>query len=144
VYAVAFGKRLFGKVDKVPGKYHVATLCWHFCYLPLIPLGSFLVLRESAKGLRNQFQGIRIPFSAKSLLIAWTRSLLTAPFVILTISLIVIPAAADHVNYNAYRYAIPVELVVVSLLFGPYLIPGVGRATANRAKELARFAGSSS
>jgi hypothetical protein len=141
--AIAFGKRLFGRVDRVPGKYHVATLCWHFCYLPLIPLGSFLVIRQRMTGMTTDFEGIRIPLSAKSLLIAWSRSLLAVPFTILLIALVVIPAAADHPDMSAYRGAVIEEVLVALLLFGPYLVPGLGPATAGRADELARLAAGS-
>jgi hypothetical protein len=141
VHAIAFGERLFGKVDRVPGKYHVATLCWHFCYLPLVPLGTFLVLQERMVGMTTRFEGIRIPFSPKSLLIAWTRSILAFPFGALLFSLAVVLFAADQVNMKSYWLAVAVEGLVALLLFGPYVIPGVGRATARRADVLAGWAG---
>jgi hypothetical protein len=37
---IVWGSRLYGKVDAVPGLFHVATRFGHIWYLPLIPMGS--------------------------------------------------------------------------------------------------------
>jgi hypothetical protein len=144
--AIAFGKRLFGKVDRVRGRYHVATLCWHFCYLPLLPLGTFLVLQEEMRGMTTHFRGVRIPFSWKSLLVAWSRSLLAFPFFISLVAIvIVVSGQSGHPNDTwLQRYGVVLVAAVISgMLWLPYLLPGIGRATARRADELARVAGTS-
>jgi len=37
---IVWGSRLYGKVDVVPGFFHVATRFGHVYYLPLIPTQS--------------------------------------------------------------------------------------------------------
>jgi hypothetical protein len=66
---IIVGNRLYGKVDQVPGLGHVATRFFHIDYLPLIPYEGWLVTSSNGKTWR----GVKIPLSAKSLLIAWGR-----------------------------------------------------------------------
>ncbi len=66
-----FGYRFMGKVDQVPGYFHVATKFFHVNYLPLIPSKSYIVLSQTGKNIR----GIPIPLSWKSVGIAWARSI---------------------------------------------------------------------
>jgi hypothetical protein len=67
---IIYGNRLFGKVDQVPGLGHVATRFFHIDYVPLIPYEGWLVTTANGKAWR----GVKIPISAKSLLIAWGRT----------------------------------------------------------------------
>ena len=57
-----FGNRLFGKVDQVPGLFHVATKFFHVNFVPLVPTKSWLVLHGTEKsGLgTNSWRGIRL------------------------------------------------------------------------------------
>ncbi len=66
---IIWGSRLYGKVDVVPGLFHVETKFGHLWYIPLIPFGSFLVLNKEG----NAWNGVRIPMSFKSILLAWLR-----------------------------------------------------------------------
>src|SRR3954468_18440031 len=65
-----FGSRLMGKVDEVPGLFHVATKFGHINFLPLIPMKSYVVLGKNG----SSFHGVPIPMSGKSVLAAWGRS----------------------------------------------------------------------
>jgi hypothetical protein len=67
---VIFGSRLMGKVDVVPGMFHVATQFGHINYLPLIPLKTYLILSQNG----DQFRGMPISLSFKSILMAWLRA----------------------------------------------------------------------
>lgn len=69
---IIWGSGVYGKVDEVPRLFHVATRFGHLYYVPLIPLGSVVVLQNSADG----FQGINIPLSGKSVIFAWLRAVL--------------------------------------------------------------------
>lgn len=141
MHAVAAGLRLFGKVDRVPGKYHVATRCWHFCYLPLIPLGTYLVLHERTTGMTNEFEGVRIPFSFKSYLVAWTRSLLVFPLVMMcVVTILAFTPGPPEGPRKAPFVVVSILLGFALLLFGPYWLPGIGRATRSRAEQLAAYA----
>jgi hypothetical protein len=57
-----FGGRLFGKVDQVPGHFHVATQFFHVNFVPLVPTKSWIVLHGTEKsGLgRTSWQGIQL------------------------------------------------------------------------------------
>lgn len=65
------GERMYGYVDRVPGLCYVATRFWHFNFVPVVPLGSFLVL-EGTEGEQG-FQGKKIGFNAKSVLLGYFR-----------------------------------------------------------------------
>ncbi|QEL15290.1 hypothetical protein [Limnoglobus roseus] len=65
------GEHMYGYVDRVPGLCYVSTRFFHINFVPLIPLGSFVVLEgtEAEQG----FQGKRIGFNAKSVLLGYFR-----------------------------------------------------------------------
>src|SRR5437762_2645960 len=46
---LVWGSKLYGRVDDVPGMFYVATRFGHLWYLPLIPMGSFVVLERQGK-----------------------------------------------------------------------------------------------
>ena len=64
------GVRFAGKVDAVPRIGHVATRFFHIYYVPLIPLGTFLVTREGD----TDFAGVPLPLNGKSILVGWLRT----------------------------------------------------------------------
>ena len=67
---IIYGSRLYGKVDVVPGLFHVETKFGHLWYIPLIPVGSYLVLNKTGDG----WNGVQIPMSFKSVCYAWLRA----------------------------------------------------------------------
>jgi 4-amino-4-deoxy-L-arabinose transferase-like glycosyltransferase len=71
---IVWGTRLFGKVDEVPGLFHVATQFFHVWYVPLIPLGTHLVFEEGGEG----WQGLPVRLSLKSVTVAWVRGFAAA------------------------------------------------------------------
>jgi hypothetical protein len=44
------GEGLYGRAEQVPGQCFVATKFVHFCFFPIVPLGSFLVVESAAGG----------------------------------------------------------------------------------------------
>ena len=46
---IVWGKRLFAKVERVPGVLHVKTLFFHISYVPLFPRGSYVIAEEAPK-----------------------------------------------------------------------------------------------
>jgi hypothetical protein len=67
-----FGELLYGKVDVVPDLCHVATRFIHVNFVPVIPLGSEIVVTgTSADG---GVQRLKTALSLKSVLIAWVRA----------------------------------------------------------------------
>lgn len=65
-----YGTKLYGKVDIVPGLFHVETRFGHLWYFPILPLESYVVLGKSGDG----FNGVRIPLNVKSVVFAWLRA----------------------------------------------------------------------
>src|SRR5690349_4791585 len=68
---IIWGTTHAGKVDEVPGMFHVVTQFGHVYYIPLIPTGSYIVLEKNNDG---GFRGVSIPISFKSWLVAWLRA----------------------------------------------------------------------
>lgn len=64
--AIVIGLRTFGRVDSTEEGLRVVTRFFHVCYVPLVPLASFVLLPESDAGLP-------IPMSGKSVLFAYLR-----------------------------------------------------------------------
>jgi len=69
---VIYGSRLYGRVDDVPGLFYVATRFGHVFWVPLIPLGSHVVLQE----LEDGWRGVPIGLSGRSVLAGYLRGLL--------------------------------------------------------------------
>lgn len=68
---VVYGTRLFGKVDTLDDTgVHVATKFFHISWIPLIPLGSFLVIEDTG----DRHRGASVPLSFKSVLVAYLRA----------------------------------------------------------------------
>jgi hypothetical protein len=67
---IIYGSKLYGKVDVVPGLFHVETKFGHLWYIPLIPVESYVVFGKSGEN----FNGIKIPMSFKSICYAWLRA----------------------------------------------------------------------
>ncbi len=68
---VVFGLRTFGDCSEVPDHFHVATKFFHVWFIPLIPVGSFLVLEEEDD---DSFRGMSVGLDFRSTLMAWFRT----------------------------------------------------------------------
>lgn len=66
---IIYGLRHFGPVDEIPGVGCVKTRFVHIWFIPLIPLGSTFVTQEGY----NQVSGFKVPFSFKSVFVAWAK-----------------------------------------------------------------------
>jgi hypothetical protein len=69
---VHFGNHYYGKVDVVPNVCYVATRFFHVNFIPLVPLGSCIIVAGTEAG--NQFKGVKTSLSLKSILVAWLRA----------------------------------------------------------------------
>jgi hypothetical protein len=68
------GTHLYGKVDQVPGLLHVGTQFFHLNFVPLVPMGSYLVLHGVSNS--DETPGMPIPWSRKSVFFGWGRAAL--------------------------------------------------------------------
>jgi hypothetical protein len=85
---VIWGDKLYGKIHQVPGVCHVATVFFHFWYLPIWPMRSYIVFDgpEYIEGSPDDygrvkitaygFPGVRIPMSFRSVFMGYFRALL--------------------------------------------------------------------
>jgi hypothetical protein len=77
---IVFGVRLFGKAEIVPGVFFIATRFFHICFIPLIPMQSFVIGEDPDGG------GAALPgLHWGSISMAWLRGLLFAGALALSI-----------------------------------------------------------
>jgi len=124
---IIWGSRLYGKTDEVPGLLHVATKFGHLWYLPLIPMGSFVVFDAVKEG----WQGVPIGLSFKSMLLGWLR----VGTVVAGTILMLVALANQRQDPEAARlmYAGIPLLILFSVV---QFLPGLRRASYERAKSL--------
>jgi hypothetical protein len=121
---IIFGTRLYGKVDQVPGLFHLATEFFHIQFIPLGPTRTFLVMEGPGGG------GVRMGLSGKSILFAYLRAFLVVVCIV--------------AGYWAYQdkhdrtTALCVAGASALLFFGTYFL---SRPNALRAYRLAMKAG---
>ena len=66
---IIFGVRLFGKSEIVPGVFFIVTRFFHICFIPLIPMQSFVVFEDGG--------GVALPsLHWGSISMGWLRGLL--------------------------------------------------------------------
>jgi hypothetical protein len=132
---VHVGESLYGKVDQVPGLFHVATKFSHAYYLPIVPQGSYLVDERWTPPRERP-----IGWSNKSILIAWVRVALwlaATGFTAAAACLLVMLAERERVLQEMVG-ALVGSAVFWDLFYRSYRFT---HATPLRALELARVAG---
>src|SRR5687768_15557047 len=105
---IVWGTTNAGKVDEVPGLFHVVTRFGHLYYVPLFPTGSYVVLEESSDG---GFRGVSIPISFKSWMVAWLRAGCVVSLIAAAIIGFVTFAEA-HRHPGSYAWTVPALLAV--------------------------------
>ena len=129
-----FGTKLMGKVDEVPRMGYVSTQFFHVNYLPLIPTGTYFILEESG----DNFRGVNLPLSFKSILVAWLRALLFIGFIVAVFVAII--AAAEQKMPRAIVAGVSAVFAVAGF-WCTYYLPLVSRASYHRAMDLAERIG---
>lgn len=71
---IIYGKKLYGKVDHGENQLHIATMFFHIWFIPLFPLGSFIVFENGGKF--RDFQGVKTRLNFKSVLVTYLRLIL--------------------------------------------------------------------
>jgi len=67
--SILFGTILLGRVDETSAGQFVATSFFHICFIPIIPLNSYIVTRQRWMN----WEGIKIRYYRKSLIIGYLR-----------------------------------------------------------------------
>lgn len=132
---IVWGTRTYGTVDEVPGLFRVKTQFFHLWYIPLIPMGSYLCFGED----ENE-RGAKIPFSFKSMLMAWVRGGLVIAMIAAIIAAVLSGTEGDT------------GLLITNIVFGvgalialiaSYRVGFIALATPDRARYLGSYIGMS-
>ena len=75
MYHIILGSKLYGKVDQTPQGRYIATKFFYIQLIPLIPLGSYLVLDDSPKD-DSQWVTVYVGWNWKSIFFGWLRGIL--------------------------------------------------------------------
>ena len=131
---IIYGTQLYGKVDHLPGLFYVATQFGHIWFVPLVPVGSYLILDDGKE------RGISIGLSGKSVLFAYGRLALFIGGVIAFIMTLVkgrqfIDDKADLLTFMLPVVAVP---ICFYLLYRSYRN---NHPSPQRAVEIAKAAG---
>jgi hypothetical protein len=133
---VHFGNHYYGKVDVVPNLCYVATRFFHVNFVPLVPLGSCIIVAGSEKG--NNFQGIQTSLSLKSIFVAWLRAALygiTAAILLAGIVMGIEQFQAGH--WRAFsRQLVGTVCAASACCFALWLTYRLNRARYDRALQL--------
>ncbi len=136
---IIWGTTQAGKIDEVPGMFHVITQFGHLYYIPLIPTGSFVVLEQLPDG---GFRGTSIGLSFKSWLVAWLRAGCVLAIIASIIAGIVVVAEAKNQGVN-WGWVGPVVIGIssITLLILTYKLKFFTHASYERAIQLAQKVG---
>ena len=111
---VFFGVGLRGKVDRVPGVGHVATKFFHVAELPLIPLGSYIVVAE----VDRSWSGPRFGWSLRSIVAGYLRGLVLTSG-ILTVVLAVVGLRGEVPGDAPARPTLPLRRPAITTASTP-------------------------
>ena len=91
---------MFGRAEIVPGVFFIATRFFHICFIPLIPMQSFVIFAEAGGG------GVALPaLHWGSISMAWLRQLL-----------LVGAAVLSFMAWNRLQTHVPISQVQPMLL----------------------------
>jgi hypothetical protein len=146
-----YGTHYLGKINVVPGLFHVATKFFHINFVPLVPLGSAIVFANSDHTMANGQLGIlavKLPFNWPSFFMAYLRTILwiclLASIIFFAVNLIPAPknvTAANFYGFSGLNLLSANALAVAvscALLYWSHRASVAGR---ERALELAQLAG---
>lgn len=129
-----FGTRLFGRVDAVPGRFHVATEFYHVQFLPIVPMQSWLITRQEG----GSWEGVKIPLCRKSVTVAWVRGV--AAITAFVAGLWALFEAGGKTD-GEWQVPAALGLVAAAAFVATKVSRAITHATCDRACELARLAG---
>jgi hypothetical protein len=132
---VFFGTRLYGRTDRVPGAFFLATEFIHTMLIRLLPVGTWLVLDPMKRGglAEQEWVGAKIGFNFKSLLVGWARGLVGA-FAVFTSPLWLVTVTTPSSSPSEIREFTLAVAVAWTLFF---LVPLFGgKASFSQARAL--------
>lgn len=133
---VLYGTKFYGRTDEVPGRFYVATKFQHLYALPLVPLGSYLVLIGP-----EEDRLLPLGFSFKSLALAWIRAIAILAFIpcFMMALMQLRHISSDGIGREFWLYG-PIAAALAAIFY--YATSGARRwATKERAIAVAEMAG---
>ena len=127
---IIWGVRFAGKVDAVPQVGHVATRFFHLYYVPLVPVGTFLVTDERD----DAFSGLPLPWSFKSIAVGWLR---TAGFVAFAPAVYLLITGSHRNDLARVAAGVLIILLAAVVLWFCYRLKSITTASYERAMDLA-------
>lgn len=129
----ASGRKLYGRVDRVPGIFYVATEFVHGNFIPLIPHRGWVVFHETD----DAWDGVEFRFSFKSILIAWVRAALIVAF-IGSVMLLFFAYTDKHTSVPWRKARLTAIATTAAYIVTRLPIRGLTRASHRRAYEIAK------
>ena len=129
-----FGDAYFGRVDRVPGLFHVKTRFLHVWWIPFVPRESWVV--DDGRGNH----GRRIHLSWKSVFVTWSR--VAVGFLFVFTGLMLVPIfGSDPKQITVHPIiAAGIILTVLTVLAGAYALTyWCAKPDVHRAFELAKW-----
>jgi hypothetical protein len=123
LWLILQGRRLAGKIERVPGVLFVGTMVYHFWGVPLVPLATY----ASIDLPYGQRYGVAIPLSIASLVLTYVRALLYMLFFFVLC----------YTLSGAEAVAVGILIATALSLAGTYVYAALARPTFERAIELA-------
>jgi hypothetical protein len=134
---IVYGTRFYGKVKAAGGSF-LGTQFFHIYYVPLIPIGTHLILEEGDGG---SYKGIKSDFSVKSMLAAYLR--VWGPLAVIA-SIAIGMGTIDDVSDDGFAMAVVgifTAVVTLALLIGTILgWAVVGKLSHEEKKQRAVYA----
>lgn len=144
---IVVGTDFYGKIDKVYSSngqlaLYVTTKFLHFCYFPILPQSSHIVLagtEQSSFGMEGshyQFQGQEIPIDWKSASVGWLRAVAVLAFLVTMCMGFMIFLDPDRAGDRGWWCF---KMLLIFATFG--LTFALAKATPERAEQLKKMAG---
>jgi hypothetical protein len=133
---IVWGTQHAGKVDRVGDMFHVVTNFGHLYYIPLLPMGSFVVTGTNADGSIN---GAAIPLSFKSILVGWLRAACVIAMIATAITMAVAMGEGAKPGQQVHWMIPAIFFVLAAVVLGlSYRLSFITAASYERACELGK------
>jgi uncharacterized membrane protein (UPF0136 family) len=133
---IVWGTQHAGKVDQVGEMFHVVTNFGHLYYIPLLPLGSFVVTGKNPDGT---FNGAAIPLSFKSIMVGWLRAACVVSMIAATALLLIYFAEGPKLKRGPDWILFLTVLITASIvLWLSYRLRFINHASYERALALSK------
>ncbi len=134
----AFGKRLYGFVDGIPGVFHVATFFYHVAWFPVVPVESWIFVTDSCG--YDEARSMPIGLNLQSVVVGWVRAIIIVIGALAILACLGVLTAAVAGRASLSDLGVAFALVIGAVVL--YRLTGIiSVASHSRAEQLALKAG---